>query len=57
MKQKAHTINVVVTLTGSLHEVLHLRFMMDYRTKIQFSERDFMTPNDNIYIFLIFEDP
>ena len=29
---------------------------MDGKAKIQFTETDFMTPNDIIYIFLIFED-
>lgn len=36
--------------------VLHVRFMIDYKTKIEFGERDFMSPNGIIYIFLIFED-
>lgn len=35
---------------------MNLRCMVAYKTIIQFSERDFMSPNNIICIFLIFED-
>lgn len=36
--------------------ILHLKFVMGYNIKMQFSERDFMGPKDVVYSFLIFEN-